>query len=29
MRGQRELLLRVFDARHPGALERLRREIRG
>jgi hypothetical protein len=29
MRGERELLLRVFDARQPGALERLRREIRG
>jgi hypothetical protein len=29
MRGERELLLRVFDARHPGALERLRLEIRG
>jgi hypothetical protein len=29
MRGERELLLRVFDTRHPGASERLRREIRG
>jgi hypothetical protein len=29
MRGERELLLRVFDTRQPGALERLRREIRG
>jgi hypothetical protein len=29
MRGERELLLRVFDACQPGALERLRREIRG
>ena len=29
MRGERELLLRVFDTRQSGALERLRREIRG
>jgi hypothetical protein len=29
MRGEREILLRVFDTRQPGALERLRREISG
>jgi hypothetical protein len=29
MRGERELLLGAFDTRQPGALERLRREIRG
>jgi hypothetical protein len=29
MRGEGELLLQVFDTRQPGALERLRREIRG
>ena len=29
MRGERELLLGVFDTRQSGALERLRREIRG
>jgi hypothetical protein len=29
MRGEGELLLRVFDKREPGALERLRREICG
>ena len=29
MRGERKLLLRVFDTRQPCALERLRREIRG
>jgi hypothetical protein len=29
LRGERELLVRVVDARHHGTLERLRREIRG
>ena len=29
MRGEREILSRVFDTRQPGALERLRREICG
>lgn len=29
MRRERELLLRVFDTRQPGASERLRREVRG
>jgi hypothetical protein len=29
MRGEREILLGVFDTRQPGALERVRREIHG